>query len=231
VIAVSATPSVSALAARTRDYSSRIGDRLDRAGLPLRRRALLFFARPLAAIPRLAKPPFGMDLEVVSVARFLSLQWRAYAGVRAEAADYRGGGRQWPIAAVRAEEMLGFCWLESGTADLRFFEVEAPIPAAMAYLSHVWVAPSSRGCGVGRALIERAASEAATTLGCHDIVSACVPANERMKHLFLELGWSTFGRVDYLRAGPAMLFNLRRAGKRARRVWSSAEASRLIFAR
>ena len=228
--AVSATPSVSVLAARARYYSSRIGDRLDRAGFPLRRRALLFFGRRLAAIPRLAKPPFGMALEVVGLARFLSLEWRAHPGVRAEAADYRGAGRQWPIAAVRADEMLGFCWLEGETADLRFFDVEAPIPAGKAYLSRVWVAPSSRGSGLGRALVERATAEAAA-LGCHEIVSACVPANERMKHLFIELGWSTFGRVDYLRAGPAVLFELRRAGRPARWVRSLAQASRLIFAR
>ncbi len=169
-----------------------------------------------------------MVLEVVSPARFLSLQWSAHAGGCAEAADFRGNGTQWPVAGVSVDEMLGFCWLEAETADLAFFDVEAPMPPAMAYLSRVWVAPSSRGSGLGRALIERASAEAAM-LGSQEIVSACVPADERMKHLFLDLGWTACGRVDYLRAGPAVLFELQRTGAQARRVRSTVQASDLIF--
>ncbi len=206
-----------------------MGDRLERAGFPLRCRSLLFHDRPLAAIPSFTPAP-AIALETVSPSRFRSLRWRANPGVREEAADFRGTGTQVAIAAVREDEMLGFCWLEMETADLRFLDVEAAMPAGMAYLSRVWVGPSSRGSGLGRALIERAAAEAAT-LGYHEIVSACVPANERMRHLFAELGWMALGRVGYLRAGPAVLFEVQRTGAPVRRARSTAQASRLIFAR
>jgi GNAT superfamily N-acetyltransferase len=212
-----------------RYYSGRLADRLDEAGFPLRRRSLVFFGVRPAEAPRDPRPPQGVALGVVSPARFRSLRWNANAGVRDAAGEFRAFGTQRPVAAMSADEMLGFCWLETGAADLRFFDLGVPLPAGMGYLSRVWVAPSSRGSGIGRALIQQASAEAAR-LGLREIVSACVPENARMRHLFHEMGWSARGRVEYRRVGPAVLFVLEFAGDRARWVPSTARAGHMIFA-
>jgi len=225
-----AMQSHSALLARARYYSARVGDRLERAGLPLRRRSLLFFGRHPAAAG-LASVAESLDarVEVITPTRLRSLEWSANPTVREEAADFRGPGTQVPIAAVNGNSLLGYCWLEAGTVDLRFFDVEAPIPSGTVYLSRVWVAPSARGSGLGRSLL-LAASSIAVDLGHRELVSACVPANLRMRHLFSQLGWRALGRIDYLRAGPALLFERHRPGTPPVRVRSLERARRLVFA-
>jgi GNAT superfamily N-acetyltransferase len=218
------------LAARVRYYLARIGDRLERAGLPMRRRSLLFFGHePVAPSP---PPVRALDtvIELVAPARFRSLEWTANPAIRDEAADFQGRGKREVLAAVRGDRLLGFCWLEAETADLRFFDVEAALPRGTAYLSRVWVAPSDRGSGLGRSLIEAAAAIAAD-LGHLNLVSACVPGNGRMRHLFRELGWTPLGRVDYFRVGPAIFFERRRPGYRTLRARGLETGGRLVFER
>jgi GNAT superfamily N-acetyltransferase len=123
--------------------------------------------------------------------------------------------------------MDAFCWLEADTADMFFFDMEYPIPNDLRYLARVWVCPEVRGQGLGRSLIVEAESFAASS-GAGRLFSACVPHNSAMRRLFAELGWACQQGVDYVRAGPAMLFRIRAEGTTTRRAWSIPAAARLL---
>jgi GNAT superfamily N-acetyltransferase len=215
--------------ARARAYLNRAGARLDDAGLPVRRRSLLLFGRPASPVREASAAPPDVTVDTITPACFGALEWSANPSVRDEAAAFGPSGVQVPVGAVARDRLHGFCWLEAGVADIRFFDVEAALPPGTAYLSRVWVDPSKRGSGLGRSLIERATAVAAE-LGHRDLVSACVPANARMRHLFGELGWAPLGRADYLRLGPLVLFRRKRPGLLTLRAHTLDGAGRALFA-
>jgi hypothetical protein len=69
----------------------------------------------------------------------------------------------------------------------------------------------------------------AVDLGFRHLVSACVPENERVRHLYSELGWSFLGRVDYVRAGVIVWVTLRRPNSPTKRLHTLKEAAVLVF--
>jgi len=216
------------LQTRVRYYSSRVLERLEAAGVPLRRRSLLFFARSIHPGDKPGDAAGIVRVEAITPERLRRLVWPGNPKVLDEAATWQGAGVRRPIAALRGNILDGFCWLEERVAELRFFDLEAPLPPATGYLSRVWVHPSARGSGIGGALIENAMQLAAEA-GIDYIVSACVPLNHRMQHLYSRLGWSVSQRVDYLRVGPLLCFAVRPVGWPPTRVYTRERAAPLIF--
>jgi GNAT superfamily N-acetyltransferase len=130
--------------------------------------------------------------------------------------------------AIHDDELLGFCWLEGETAEVRFLDMDCPLPNDMLYLSRVWVHPTQRGKGLGRRLLISATGYAAFA-GARRILSACVPRNERMKKLFADLGWTYAMRMDYIRGGPVMCFSVRRENERRALAFKPEDAARKLM--
>lgn len=208
-------------------YRDRVLDYLDQFGFPLRRRALLFFARPTNSTS--ASRSYGEEgtIELVTTERLRSLNWPADPGTIAESSDWQGAGQQWAVAARRHDTLQGFCWLEQEAADLRFFDLQWPLPAGACYMSRAWVLPECRNQGIGRKLIDFAAVFA-KELGDTRILSTCVPENLRMRHLLAESDWTYRGRVDYLRAGPLMRYTLRPAASQSSSYHSANTITRKL---
>jgi GNAT superfamily N-acetyltransferase len=217
-------------AERIQYYASRALGRLEEHGFPLRSRSLMIFQRAAATEHR-GETSYvrGGITGPVSEDQFRAFRWAANPSVVHEVLERQGAGRRWVIAARRGNEMDGFCWLESQTANMFFFDLQYPIPIGTYYLSQVWVSPEARGEGIGHALIVSAESFAADSGATH-IFAGCVPQNGAMRHLFAQLGWRYQQRVDYVRAGPAMRFRFSpEAGPKAD-VYSVPAASRLFAA-
>src|SRR5438876_1039711 len=131
--------------AQARYYGERVLDYMDQFGLPLRRRSLLFYRCHVGAesTPSLVYGEGGI-VQPVSVNKFHSLDWAADPIITSEAATWERSERRWAIVASRQNMMDGFCWLEEGVAEIRFFDLQCPLPSRTLYLSRVWVCPGSR---------------------------------------------------------------------------------------
>lgn len=79
-----------------------------------------------------------------------------------------------------------------GTAQLRFHEMDI-YPQRAHWLGGVYVTPSSRGMGVGKALVE-AIIEKAKTLG---VTSINLQTEDISGGLYRSLGWQTVEQVTY----------------------------------
>lgn len=211
--------------ARLRYYRERVADYLDEFGLPLRRRSLLFYGRQLDDESRTSLAyGEGAIVQPATVSEFHSLNWPGNPTITSEAATWERSERRWPIVARRLDTMDGFCWLEEGAAEIRFFDLQCPLPVRTLYLSRVWVYPASRDLGIGRKLVEVAAAYA-RQLGFEQLISACVPHNARMRHLFPQLGWTYLQRTGYLRVGRALCFTIQPDGDSPVRLYSALEAA------
>lgn len=211
--------------ARLRYYRERVLDYLDEFGLPLRRRSLLFYRRQLEDESPTSPPYDGSAIvQPVTVEEFRRLSWPGDPIITSEAATWERSERRWPIVARRLDTMDGFCWLEEGVAEIRFFDLHCPLPMRTLYLSRVWVYPSSRDHGIGRALLESALAYA-RQLGFEQLISACVPHNVRMRHLFPKIGWTYYQRSSYLRVGRAVCFSIQPVGASPVRLYSAREAA------
>jgi GNAT superfamily N-acetyltransferase len=86
-------------------------------------------------------------------------------------------------------------WLEDGepvaTVSLESDDMEIR-PELSPWLASLYVLPSHRGRGLGRAMV-RAAEEEASALGVAELY-LYTPAHERF---YLALGWETFDRCNY----------------------------------
>jgi GNAT superfamily N-acetyltransferase len=216
--------------ARLHYYLGRCSDYLDEFGLPLRRRSLLFYDRPVDEQSR-PSLPYGEGASVQPSDRdeFCSLQWLGDPIITREAAMWDRPERRWPIIARYDETMDGFCWLEDGVAEIRYFDLQCRLPARTLYLSRVWVYPTARDRGIGRLLLEAAIAQA-RQLGFERVVSACVPHNGRMRHLFQTCGWAHFQRVKYLRAGRAVRFSIGPPSNWPVHSYSAAQAAERLAA-
>jgi GNAT superfamily N-acetyltransferase len=216
--------------ARLRYYLGRCSDYLDEFGLPLRRRSLLFYGRP---VDEQARPslPYGAGACVQPSDReeFCRLRWLGDPIIPREAATWERPERRWPIVARDSETMDGFGWLEESVAEIRYFDLQCWLPARTLYLSRVWVYPTSRDRGIGRLMLEAAISHA-RQLGFDHVISACVPHNHRMRHLFQTGGWTYFQQVKYLRAGRAVRFSIAPASERPRHSYSAIQAAEYLAA-
>jgi GNAT superfamily N-acetyltransferase len=211
-----------------RYYRQRSLDYLEQFGLPLRRRSLLFFSHD-AEQPQslsLSYDPGGI-VQPVSQERFLSFNWPGDPIVTRDAATWLRSERRWGIAAARGNTLDGFCWLEEGVAEIRFFDLECQLPDRCLYLSRVWVYPALRDAGIGRLLMKLALGYAGH-LGAEQVISACVPHNDRMRHLFQANGWTYYQRVDYWRVGPAMRYSVRPSRGGSSHFRSAGAAGQLI---
>lgn len=211
--------------AHVRYYRERVSDYLDQFGLPLRRRSLLFYRRQIGAESP-TSVPYGEDgiIQPVTVEKFRSLNWPGDPIITSEAATWERSERRWPIVASRLNTMDGFCWLEEGTAEIRYFDLDCPLPMGTLYLSRVWICPSSRDFGIGRKLLE-SASAYSMQLGFEQLISACVPHNVRMRHLFPQLGWSYCQQSKYVRIGRAVCFSIQPVGASPVRLYSARKAA------
>jgi GNAT superfamily N-acetyltransferase len=210
--------------ARLRYYRERVLDYLDEFGLPLRRRSLLFYRRRLDdESPTSLAYGEGAIVQPVTVEEFRNLNWPGDPIITSEAAQWERSERRWPIVARRCDTMEGFCWLEEGVAEIRFFDLQCPLPMRTLYLSRVWVYPSSRDLGIGRTLLE-SASAYARQLRFEQLISACVPHNVQMRHLFPKIGWTYYQRSRYLRVGRAVCFSIQPVGSSPVHLYSALEA-------
>jgi GNAT superfamily N-acetyltransferase len=79
------------------------------------------------------------------------------------------------MVAWRGDRAIGLDWI-SREVDLELDGLAIPLPADAVYTSGLFVIPEERGCGVGAALVSRAAAHA-RGLGAHRIWSAAAPTN------------------------------------------------------
>lgn len=211
-----------------RYYRQRSLDYLEQWGLPLRRRSLLFYSHDAKKQPSLSvsydKGGIGQP---VSRERFLSLSWPGDPIITREAATWSRSERRWAIAAARGNTLDGFCWLEEGVAEIRFFDLECQLPDRCLYLSRVWVYPALRGAGIGSSLMKLALAYAGQ-LGAEQVISCCVPPNDRMRYLFKANGWNYYQRVDYWRVGAAMRYSVRPSRGGSSRLGSAEAPGQLI---
>jgi RimJ/RimL family protein N-acetyltransferase len=213
-----------------RYYGQRLLDYLEEFGLPLRWRSLLFYHHDAENQPSLSvsydKGGIGQP---VSKERFRSFDWPGDPIVTRDAATWRRSERRWAIAAARGDTLDGFCWLEEGVAEIRFFDLECQLPDRCLYLSRVWVYPAMRDAGIGSSLLKLALAYAGH-LGAERVIAGCVPHNHRMRYVFKTNGWTFYQRVDYRRVGAAMRYSVRPSLGRVRRL-GSAEASGQLISR
>ena len=218
------------LVGAARYYRGRVLDYLDLFGFPLRRRALLFYRRRLGDVPP-ASAVYGDSglVRAVSMEEFRGLTWPGDPVVTRDAASWKGSGRRWAIVATRQDTLDGFCWLEEGVADLRFFDLLCPLSEHTLYWSRLWVYPALRDIGVGTALLGFTQTFAQRR-GAQQLRACCVPRNLRMQRVLEKHGWRYEQRWDYLRAGPAMRYSIRTAGEGLARVYSTSAAQLTLSA-
>lgn len=211
-------------------YRERVGAHLETFGFPIRRRSLLFFERD--ATEDVCSDVYGDGGAIRLACReeFRSLSWRGHPIITEEASTWSEGGEQRVVVAVRANQLDGFCWLESGYADLEFFDLMASLPSKVVYFSRVWVLPEMRSSGIGRMLLRQAAIHA-RQLGFLRFLIACDPRNTKMRHLSTKLGWAYLQRVNYFRIGPFLRYSIRPSDGPSYRYSSQAHAEADLFFR
>jgi len=213
-----------------RYYGQRVMDYLDDFGFPLRRRSLLFFERVAGIEGRIEETySCGGTISRVTMQEFLSFDWPGNPTVTRNATDWQGSGVQWVIVATRGRTLDGFCWLESGVADIRFFDICVDLPPTALYLSRASVHPGARGHGIYK-LLKRRATALTEELGYKYVISACVPHNVQIRHLNRKLGWTFYGRIDYFRAGPVLFYSIHPNSGPVVRIFSQKDArTKMLF--
>jgi GNAT superfamily N-acetyltransferase len=216
------------LATKIHYYQGRVCDYLDEFGLPLRRRTLLFYEHTAAASAKDSAYSQGGDIRPVTMEAFLALHWPGDPYITRQAASWKGPGTRTAIAATRGSTLEGFCWMETGVADIPFFNLQCSLPAYTCYLSRLWIYPSFRGQGLGRAILQFGLAYA-RELGGERLICACVPHNDRMNHLFQQLGWATYRRVSYLRVGPALYFLATSGADKSKHIFTTSKAGEILL--
>jgi GNAT superfamily N-acetyltransferase len=164
---------------------------------------------------------------MLTVRRFTPDEWRLYRDLRLRAlqdapdafgstyehecqrtdSDWRtrlergaASARDLPLVAEVDGEPTGLAWARLSDEE-----------AGVAHLYQMWVAPESRGQGVGRALLD-AAVEWARTAGAHALMLNVTIGNSPAVHLYERAGFVPVGDPGPLRPGSALQSrSLRRA--------------------
>ncbi len=194
-------------------------------------RTLLWFRwRPIPDVPRSTKHS-GVEVECLNLEAFRDLEWSGNRWVFDEACDWTGRGQRFALAAFTDERKLaGFCWLECGAADLRFFGLSMPLASGVGYLSRVWVDGEARGRGIGSALVAGLQREA-MRMGLSEVIGACVPSNERMQSVFSNAGWLEYAAVHRYYVPMMSLFRFEASTRSTQRfAVTAAELGKLVCA-
>ena len=170
---------------------------LARLGLVVRSKKLIFYESP-HNFDQPFEPCTEIKFSILDANQIRASQ--SFLGwLRREDAisDAKTEGR-WMLAAYKGKEMVGNCWLHSGSTDLGIFEINGRVAPDCVYITHVYVHPSARNYGLAKALITNA-MKYARSIGYGRCNLCCVPENSAMIRIMCNLGWSYTHRAHYLR--------------------------------
>lgn len=211
----------------SRRLRQRLSCYFERAGVPVRKRELLFFERPLESAPE--PPACGAAIDVLSAGDLARLDYCGGWLTREAATRKLNAGSCFLIGAHDAGRLVGYTWCESGTAYLDFFDLELPLPEATVYRAHSFVHPHARNRGIWQAMNARLLAEARAR-GARRICFCMDPNNAPMLNLQAKLGVRHYLAASYLRLGPWRRYRLVTAVAGERLVTRSpAEAGKALI--
>jgi len=194
---------------------------LNRVGLAPRRRRLAFYERE-ASVPDHSSAT--CTVEVLNAETLARLDYCGGWLSRDEASAKIAAPRCWMVGAHRGGRLIGYVWGELEEADVAFFDLRVPLPARVAYLSHVFVAPEARGSGLYLALCAGFMAEAVRR-GASRVFLCVDPANTPMIRQQPKLGFRHYLSASYLRLGPWRRYRIETPAGAPVLITGSAEAA------